>query len=89
MITDNMMQVNGYHQAVINWTTKPQSKVWISDEVEDLSLPTFISSETDSNGVSIEQDLIDVDDWMLDGLPKTNYKPVGVAAEYGLSNADW
>lgn len=94
-IANTNISVNGYHQAVINWTHKPQTKVWISDEVEDLSLPTFISSEADSTGVSIEQDLIDVDEamsderWLTDGLPDTDYQPAGAAAEYGLGMGEY
>ena len=43
----------------------------------------------DDNDSDLEADLIDIDEWMLAGLPQTDYQPVGIAAEYGLVQDDF
>ena len=81
-----------YHSAVINYPNR-RAIVWISDEQFDLSTPMKTNcSEADSDGVSIEQDVINIDEFMAkednfltELLPDTSYRPVGEAGQYGLS----
>lgn len=48
-------------------------------------LPTDAEMEAYFARQAIESDTIDIDDFMLAGLPETSYQPVGEAAEYGLA----